>query len=149
MPSIAPQAVPPRDAAQQLGAMKLGRILTAITIAILVGSMFAYETVKQNDIAYQSHPMVCVITDFFSSSLVGLIFYFGSGWIARRKARQANKATAAFPEDRYYDQVARELRNKTLIPGLWTKAYAEANGDEAKARALYIKYRVAQLASLG
>ena len=32
------------------------------------------------------------------------------------------------------------------ISGLWTKAFAETGGDDAKARALYIKYRVAQLA---
>jgi hypothetical protein len=81
--------------------------------------------------------------------LLGLFFYFWYGWFAKRKLGNATKAKTAPIDDTYYDQVARELQNKTLIPGLWTKAYADANGDEAKARALYIKYRVAQLASLG
>ncbi len=45
-----------------------------------------------------------------------------------------------------YDQVAEELQAKTMVPGLWTKAFAEARGQMDRARALYIKYRVAQLA---
>jgi len=32
-----------------------------------------------------------------------------------------------------------------MVPGLWTKAFAEMGGDDAKARALYIKLRVGQL----
>lgn len=48
-------------------------------------------------------------------------------------------------EEQFYDQVANELKDNSLIPGLWTKAYAETDGDKAKAQALYIKYRVAQL----
>lgn len=47
---------------------------------------------------------------------------------------------------KYYEEVAREMQEKPLSAGLWTKAYAEMEGDDAKARALYIKYRVAQLA---
>lgn len=49
-------------------------------------------------------------------------------------------------DNAFYDEVARELQEKSMIAGLWTKAYAEMEGDDAKARALYIKYRVAQLA---
>lgn len=48
--------------------------------------------------------------------------------------------------DTFYDEVARELQGKSMVSGLWTKAFAEMGGDDAKARALYIKYRVAQLA---
>lgn len=48
-------------------------------------------------------------------------------------------------DDKFYEEVARELQEKPMVPGLWTKAYAEMGGDDAKARALYIKYRVAQL----
>ena len=49
-------------------------------------------------------------------------------------------------DDKFYDEVAREMQEKSMVAGLWTKAYAEMGGDDAKARALYIKYRVAQLA---
>jgi Flp pilus assembly protein TadB len=47
--------------------------------------------------------------------------------------------------DAHYDQVARELQAKELIPGLWTRAYSEAGGQADSARALYIKLRVEQL----
>ena len=45
----------------------------------------------------------------------------------------------------FYDIVARELQDKKLDPGLWTRAYAEGLGDNDKARAIYILYRVGQL----
>lgn len=44
-----------------------------------------------------------------------------------------------------YDQVAAELANNDIRNGLWTRAYAEADGQDSKARAIYIKLRVAQL----
>jgi len=50
-------------------------------------------------------------------------------------------------DERFYDEVAKELQAKAMIPGLWTKAFADAGGDVDRARALYIKYRVAQLAT--
>ena len=49
-------------------------------------------------------------------------------------------------DERFYDEVARELQNRKMNPGLWTKAFADADGDNDKARALYIRYRVTQLA---
>jgi hypothetical protein len=51
------------------------------------------------------------------------------------------------PQDPFYDAVAAELRERVLQPGLWTRAYAEADGNEPRARAIYIKLRVAQLAA--
>ena len=44
-----------------------------------------------------------------------------------------------------YDSVADELRHKVLTPGLWTRAVAESGGDVDTARALYIRFRVAEL----
>ncbi len=118
------------------------RILTAIFVSLLLGGMFAYQDAQKNEPPYQQHPVVCIATDFFGGSLSGLIFYFGSGWLAKRKERKLKQSE----NDKYYDEVARELQDKPMVPGLWTKAFAEMGGDEAKARALYIKYRVAQLA---
>jgi uncharacterized membrane protein YdbT with pleckstrin-like domain len=45
----------------------------------------------------------------------------------------------------FYDLVAEELRLKRLVDGVWIRAFSDAAGDEQKARAIYIKYRVAQL----
>jgi hypothetical protein len=48
-------------------------------------------------------------------------------------------------DSQFYDAVAEELQKQTLVPGVWARAFAEAGGNDAKARALYIKYRVAQM----
>lgn len=48
-------------------------------------------------------------------------------------------------DDLYYRQVEQELREGKFEPGLGAKALAEANGDEGKARALYIRLRVKSL----
>jgi hypothetical protein len=47
--------------------------------------------------------------------------------------------------DKFYEQVAMELQNKSLVPELWAKANSDAHGNELQARALYIQLRVAQL----
>ena len=118
------------------------RILIACLTTFVVGSYCVYDTVQQNSVAYQSHPAVAVLTAFWGASVSGLIFYFGSGWLEGRKEKKLKQ-----PEDvKFYEEVARELQDKPMSPGLWTKAFAEMGGDDAKARALYIKYRFAQLA---
>ena len=48
-------------------------------------------------------------------------------------------------EDRLYEQIAQELESNTVDKGLWTKAYAQAGGDDKQTRALYIKARFARL----
>ena len=45
-----------------------------------------------------------------------------------------------------YADVVKELRLHGPVPGLWAKAYAEANGNKPQAEALYPRYRVEQLA---
>ncbi len=120
---------------------KATRILTTLTVSLVLGCQFAYRDSHANGQEYQAHPIIVVMSDFFCGSLSGLIFYFGSGWFANRK----NKKRDEVEKNKFYDQVALELQQKTLIAGLWTKAYAEMDGDEAKARALYIRYRVQQL----
>jgi hypothetical protein len=49
-------------------------------------------------------------------------------------------------DDILYDEVARELQAQAMVPGVWARAFSEADGNLDGARALYIKYRVAQLA---
>ena len=45
----------------------------------------------------------------------------------------------------FYDIVAEELRSRFIVDGLWVRAFSDAGGDEAKAKAIYIAYRVEQL----
>jgi len=48
-------------------------------------------------------------------------------------------------EELLYEFVATELETGSLSKGLWTKALAETEFDDARARALYIKMRFASL----
>lgn len=45
-------------------------------------------------------------------------------------------------EERLYEQALNEAQSGRLRDGLWAKALANSLGDEIKARALYLKYRV-------
>ena len=45
----------------------------------------------------------------------------------------------------FYDMVAEEIDGDSMNRGLYTKAFAEADGDDKKAKAIYIKMRVKQL----
>lgn len=49
-------------------------------------------------------------------------------------------------DDVLYEQVSREMANGDIKEGMWTKSYANAMGDEGKAKALYIRMRVEELA---
>lgn len=52
-------------------------------------------------------------------------------------------------EDALYEQVAEEIESDHLVRGVWIRAFAEADGDENRAKAIYIKTRVAQLLEQG
>ena len=47
--------------------------------------------------------------------------------------------------DAFYDSVGKELEDEKLDRATWTRAFAEADGNDAKARAAYIQLRVAKL----
>jgi hypothetical protein len=58
-----------------------------------------------------------------------------------KKASIANRVL----EESLYQQVANELAEGMRRDGLWAKALANAEGDEKKAKGLYLKYRVQSL----
>jgi len=47
--------------------------------------------------------------------------------------------------DVFYDEVAKEMQENRMVQGVWARAFAEADGDENRAKAIYIKLRIAQL----
>jgi hypothetical protein len=49
-------------------------------------------------------------------------------------------------EDAAYEQAAREIANERMRPGTLAKAYTEAQGDEQKAKALYVRLRAENIA---
>ena len=60
------------------------------------------------------------------------------------KSKQEQLAANLY-EEQVYSTVAEEVVSKNIFPGIWAKAFAEANGNELLAKAAYIKLRVAQL----
>ena len=63
------------------------------------------------------------------------------GWF-QSKQEQLSKN---LQEEQAYALAAYEISNGAIRPGLWAKAFAEAAGDDQRARAVYIKLRVAQV----
>lgn len=49
-------------------------------------------------------------------------------------------------EDRFYEIAAREVMENNVAPAAWGKALSGAMGDKEKLTALYVKFRVNQLA---
>jgi len=60
------------------------------------------------------------------------------------KLREA-KIQGRLEESMFYEIVANEMEKGEYFKGLQTQAFAEAEGDERKAKALYIKLRVKAL----
>lgn len=48
-------------------------------------------------------------------------------------------------DERFYEQAGEELVTKQVRLGVWAKAFARADGDEARTKAIYIELRVLQL----
>lgn len=55
---------------------------------------------------------------------------------------KAKLAAQKLAEEHLYELAAEEIAANSIRPGLWAKAIAEADGDDAKAKARYIKLRV-------
>jgi TPR repeat protein len=85
----------------------------------------------------------------WAASVVAIAIFalIGGGISLLFKRKTLVEISSNANDEKFYEEVARELQEKSMVAGLWTKAFAEMGGDEAKARALYIKYRVAQLAA--
>lgn len=60
-------------------------------------------------------------------------------------ALERARIKAAIPYESIYEAVVAELAKRDIKPGLWAKAFAESQGDKDKAKATYIRLRVAQL----
>ena len=55
---------------------------------------------------------------------------------------KAKLAAQKLAEEQLYEFAAEEIAANNIRPGLWAKAIAESDGDDAKARARYIRLRV-------
>lgn len=50
-------------------------------------------------------------------------------------------------EDEIYEKIMNEIDNDQKVKSLWAKAFAESDGDENKAKALYIKLRLQSISN--
>ena len=55
---------------------------------------------------------------------------------------KAKLAAQKLAEEQLFEFAAEEIAANNIRPGLWAKAIAESDGDDAKAKARYIKLRV-------
>ena len=67
---------------------------------------------------------------------------------AARDSSPAATTRAKNLEDWAYEQVGKELDSNNPDNGIWTKAFAQAGGDDKKTRVLYIKTRVEKLVAM-
>ena len=91
--------------------------------------------------------------EFFTFVFFAFIFWVCWRWFLRNwvnslavtKTAKAKLAAHQVPDEIYYAQAAREVKDSIISEGLWVKAWSEAEGDDTKAKALYIKLRVVEL----
>lgn len=57
----------------------------------------------------------------------------------------APDASGSESDEDLFEQVAKELDSGGVVRSTWTRAFAEADGDDNRARAIYIRHRVARL----
>lgn len=74
--------------------------------------------------------------------IVPLVLILGFGMAL--KSRRPPVAPSA-PDDETYARVAEEMESGQIDKGLWTRMFAENDGDDAKTRAAYIRHRVQQV----
>lgn len=58
---------------------------------------------------------------------------------------KTKKAEARLIEEALYQEALNEVEQGIRRDGIWAKAIVDSNGEESKARALYLKYRVRSL----
>jgi hypothetical protein len=65
--------------------------------------------------------------------------------ITSPSAQSNNMSSNTFDDDHFYEVVANELETGNTEKGLWTRLYAEHDGDEKKIKIAYIKQRAEKL----
>jgi hypothetical protein len=67
--------------------------------------------------------------------------------IPKKPARQDEMALNEKSDESLWEKALNEFDSDRRMAGLWAKAYSEANGDEGKAKAFYLKERVRQFSA--
>lgn len=117
--------------------------------AIFKASNQQYIDIGKATDLYVSHSLLLV-----GSVIVTLLWFWVSGKLTKRlivgggeKIRSKSVAGAAFiaRENGAFAEALAEFEEGRLDKGVWARAFADAGGDESKAKALYIKARAEAL----
>ena len=76
-------------------------------------------------------------------------FVLGYVWRAFKPLKEAlaQQNMAEVNDEKLWERASIELNSDARNTGLWTKCYAQSNGDEGKAKAMYLKEAVKRLSS--
>ena len=86
-------------------------------------------------------------------AVVWFVIGFGIGFMWRKfkplSSVISQQKIAGVDDESLWEQASAELNSPNKNEGLWAKCFAEASGDEAKARAQYLSARVSKLKQAG
>lgn len=89
------------------------------------------------------------VADFYFGITLVTCFWFVVGFIIGYLWRLFRNKRSEASNDLYWDDALKEFESSNRVGSLWAKCFSDANGDENKAKALYIKLRVAQMKKNG
>ena len=147
----------PRETPHKLGywlACWVGCLQLGLSIGKFTGAVL-YGTVSDNDV------YLLLMNGIVVAIVFGLCAY-AAGWLFRRFLKPAmspslspaplqpsNPPLTVQPvvSNAHFAQALAEIDSGLQDKGLWARCYAEADGDDAKAKAAYLKHRASELAN--
>ncbi len=100
---------------------------------------------------FTTYGIVIAVTGVYQGGLC--LFYRSRTDLVARGIREARTMTPAAlapkVDQRFYNAVAAEMSAGTIHEGLWARAMAESDGQEARCKAVYIRLRVTELSQAG
>lgn len=135
------------------------RPLQSILIWPILTNIICWFFIMKISILHMGGPNVSIISVFFATGcaagLLSLICYLLGKffrYFAYRSQFIFNKFRIPKNSDKNHDDLYRkayeEISSGQFEPANWAKSFANAEGNQEKAKAMYIKYRVEQLANL-
>jgi len=112
--------------------------------AFLMGvSVLTYQSLDKSDADFYFGIALVSVTWFILGFVIGYIWRIFKpleGAFAQQNLPEVN-------DEKLWERASLELNSDARNTGLWTKCYAQSNGDEGKAKAMYLKEAVKRLSS--
>lgn len=114
------------------------------TFALTFAQIIRYQLISQ-DIGIIIKPPTPL--DMGGAFIFSWLFYSLLNKKGKNTIDKINHSSAIVNHDDLYKKAYEEMSSEHFEPASWAKAFANAEGNQDKAKALYIKYRVEQLAT--